>query len=165
MVNRGLSTLACEYWNRRRARKKQAVAISTGRIQHRTVESREHTETLKDNMVIQCIRTYPQSYWLVLPLDQAGLDERVRPTICATPHHFNQSHAQVITSPTSSSYSLPTESSKSCGDGNWRTSKYGCTHAAATNLHTDGLCHMVVSSVDRGISEIRQPPKCTSSPL
>ena len=30
MVKRGLSTLACEDWNRRRARKKPAVAISTG---------------------------------------------------------------------------------------------------------------------------------------
>ena len=80
-------------------------------------------------------------------------------------HHFNQSHAQVITSPTSSSSSLPTESPKSCGDGNWRTSKCGCTHAATTNLHTGGMGHVVVSSLDRSRSGIRQPSKCPSSPL
>ena len=119
MVKRGLSILACEDCNLWRVRKKQVGACSTGskHRQHRTVESREHIETLKANLVIHCIRTYLQSSWLVLPLDQGGLDERVRPTICATPPHFNQSHVQVITSPTSSSSSLPTESAKSCGDG------------------------------------------------
>ena len=97
--------------------KQLLVQRAQRRRQHCTVESREHIETLKDNVVIHCIRTYPQSSRLVLPLDQVGLDERVRPTICATSPHFNQSHAQVITSPTSSSSSLPTESPKSCGDG------------------------------------------------
>ena len=59
MVERGLSTLACENWNRRRARKKPAVASQCGHPLH------------PDSRIdLSC---------------RVGLDERVMPTICATP--------------------------------------------------------------------------------
>ena len=137
MVIRGLSTLVCEDWNLRGARKKPAVASSTGSkadTAYRTAESGEYIETHTDNvviMVIHCIRAYPQSscHWIRL----AWMREWGRRS--AQPPHFNQSHAQVITSPSLFHHHLQSQRTHESpvATGKWRTSKCGCIHAAAAS--------------------------------
>ena len=118
-MKRGLSTLACEDWNRWRARKKPAVASSTGskaETASHCGEQRAHWDTQRQcghplhphlpPVVLTCLAT--GSGW---PGRESEADD------LRNPPHFNQSHAQVITSPASSSSSLPTESPKSWGDG------------------------------------------------
>ena len=56
--------------------------------------------------------------------------------------HYNI-FTHFIVTPNGSSHQSPVAT------GNWRTSKCGCTHAAATNLHTGGPSHVVVSALDR----------------
>ena len=139
-MNNNNITNTCEDWNRRMARKKPAVTSSTcsggdSIALWRAESTLRHSRTMwpptasgPTPAVLTCLAT--GSGW---PGRESGADDlRNSP-------HFNQSHAQILTSSTSS----PTHSQRShqspVATGNWRTSKCGCTHAAAMNLHTGGF--------------------------